>query len=136
MPSYFLTLNNTTYAPQYTADNYIGLSGSQLQGSGLGDDWQFGGSFSKIIGRHTIKAGADFETNNFTSPIAYSNEGFSVNQTASLGASSSGGNSWASLLLGIPSAGGYRNIFEDVRGRLDRRDLRRGSVQGDSSSHH
>ena len=62
-----------------TADSYIGLGGSQLQGSGLGDDWQFGGSFSKIIGRHTIKAGADFETNNFTSPIAYSNENFSVN---------------------------------------------------------
>jgi hypothetical protein len=109
-----MTLANKTYAPQYTADNYIGLGGSQLQGSGLGDDWQFGGSFSKIVGRHTIKAGADFETNNFTSPIAYSNENFSVNQTASLGSSSSGGNSWASLLLGVPAAGGYRNIFEDV----------------------
>ena len=116
MSPYFMTLNNTTYAPQFTADSYIGLGGSQLQGSGLGDDWQFGGSFSKIIGRHTIKAGADFETNNFTSPIAYSNENFSVNQTASLGSSSSGGNSWASLLLGVPSAGGYRNIFEDVWG--------------------
>jgi hypothetical protein len=116
MSSYFMTLANTTYAPQYTADNYIGLSGSQLQGSGLGDDWQFGGSFSKIIGKHTIKAGADFETNNFTSPIAYSNEDFSVNQTSSLGSSSSGGNSWASLLLGVPSAGGYRNILEDVWG--------------------
>lgn len=116
MSPYFMTLNNKTYAPQYTADNYIGLSGSQLQGSGLGDDWQFGGSFSKIIGRHTIKAGADFQTNNFTSPIAYSNENFSVNQTESLGANSSGGNSWASLLLGVPSAGGYRNIFEDAWG--------------------
>ena len=116
MSTYFMTLAGKTYAPQYTADNYIGLSGSQLQGSGLGDDWQFGGSFSKIIGRHTIKAGADFETNNFTSPIAYSNEDFSVNQTSSLGASSTGGNSWASLLLGVPSAGGYRNIFEKVWG--------------------
>ena len=78
MSPYFMTLNNTDYAPQYTADGYVGLSGSQLQASGLGDDWQFGGSFTKILGRHTIKAGADFETNNFTSPIAYSNIGFSV----------------------------------------------------------
>lgn len=114
MSSYFMTLNGTTYAPQYTADNYIGLSGSQLQASGLGDVWQFGGSFSKIIGRHTIKAGADFETNNFTSPIAYSNEDFSVKQTEDITSSGTNGNSWASLLLGIPSAGGYRNIFEDV----------------------
>ena len=46
-----------------------------MQGSGLGDDWQFGGSFSKIIGRHTIKAGVESQTNNFSSPIAYSNGG-------------------------------------------------------------
>ena len=116
MSPYFMTLNNTLYSPQFTADSYIGLGGSQLQGSGLADDWQFGGSFSKIFGRHTIKVGADFETNNFTSPIAYSNVNFSATQTASLGANSSGGNSWASLLLGFPSAGGYRNIFEDVHG--------------------
>ena len=78
MSNYFMTLNNTIYAPQFTADNYFGLGGSQLQGTGLGDIWQFGGSFTKIFGRHTIKAGADFESNDFTSPIAYSNENFSV----------------------------------------------------------
>ena len=76
MSTYWMTLNNTVYSPQYTAGSYIGLGGSQLQGSGLADDWQFGGSFSKIIGRHTIKAGADFETNNFTSPIAYASDDF------------------------------------------------------------
>lgn len=116
MSSYFMTLNGTTYAPQYSANSYVGLTGSQLQGSGLGDDWQFGGSFSEIFGRHTIKAGADFQTNNFTSPIAYSNVGFDVGQTSSLGSNSTGGISWASLLLGIPNSGGYRNIFEDAHG--------------------
>ena len=116
MSGYFMTLAGKTYAPQYSASNYVGLTGSQLQGSGLGDDWQFGGSFSKIFGRHTIKAGADFETNNFTSPIAYSNVGFDVTQTSSLGSNSVGGNSWASLLLGVPNSGGYRNIFEDASG--------------------
>jgi hypothetical protein len=65
--AYWMTLDSTLYSPQYTAGSYIGLGGSQLQGSGLGDEWQFVGSFSKIFGRHTIKVGADFETNNFTS---------------------------------------------------------------------
>lgn len=116
MSKFWMTLNNTVYAPQYTAGGYIGLSGSQLQASGLGDDWQFGGAFSKIIGRHTIKAGADFETNNFTSPIAYGGDDFESSQTSSLGASSTGGNSWASLLLGVPAAGSYRNIDEVVHG--------------------
>ena len=110
-----MTLKNTVYAPQYTANGYVGLTGSQLQASGLGDDWEFGGSFSKILGRHTIKAGADFETNNFTSPIAYSNIGFASMQTAGVGANQGvGGNSWASLLLGVPSSAGYRNIHEVV----------------------
>lgn len=115
MSPYFMTLNNTVYAPQYTANGYVGLSGSQLQASGLGDDWQFGGSFTKILGRHTIKAGADFVTNNFTSPIAYSNIGFASVQTAGVGANQGvGGDSWASLLLGVPSSAGYRNIHEVV----------------------
>jgi hypothetical protein len=113
---FWMTLNNTVYAPQYTAGSYIGLGGSQLQSTGLGDNWQFGGSFSKIIGRHTIKAGADFETNNFTSPIAYAGDDFEPQQTSSLGASSSGGNSWASLLLGFPNGASYRNILEDAHG--------------------
>lgn len=117
MSTYFMTLANKTYPPQYSASGYVGLTGSQLQASGLGDDWQFGGSFSKIIGRHTIKAGADIETNNFTSPIAYSNIGFDVPQTAGVGAlQGDGGNSWASLLLGVPASAGYRNIHEVVTG--------------------
>ena len=117
MSTYWMTLASKVYAPQFTANGYVGLSGSQLQASGLGDDWQFGGSFSKIIGRHTIKAGADIETNNFTSPIAYSNVGFDAPQTAGLGAQQGvGGNSWASLLLGVPTSGGYRNIHEVVTG--------------------
>jgi hypothetical protein len=113
---YWMTLDNKLYSPQYTAGGYIGFGGSQLQGSGLADIWQFGGSFSKIIGRHTIKAGADFQTNNFTSPIAYAGDDFESQQTSSLGAQSNGGNSWASLLLGYPNAGTYRNIFEDAWG--------------------
>jgi hypothetical protein len=117
MSTYWMTLNSTVYAPQYTAGSYVGLSGSQLQGSGLGDDWQFGGSFSKILGRHTIKAGADFETNNFTSPIAYSGEDFEPTQTSGVGANQGvGGNSWASLLLGVPNGASYRNIDEVVTG--------------------
>jgi hypothetical protein len=117
MSPYWMILNNTVYAPQYTAGGYVGLSGSQLQATGLGDDWQFGGSFTKILGRHTIKAGADFVTNNFTSPIAYSNEDFESVQTAGVGANQGvGGNSWASLLLGVPAAGGYRNIHEVANG--------------------
>jgi hypothetical protein len=113
----FMTLDNAQYAPQYTAGGYVGLSGSQLQGSGLADVWQFGGSFSKILGKHTIKAGVDIETNNFTSPIAYSGVDFEAQQTAGVGAEQGvGGNSWASEELGVPAGASYRNIDEVAKG--------------------
>ncbi len=117
MPTTFLTLNNTLWAPQYTANGYLGLSGSQLQQTGLADNWEFGGTFTKIIGKHTIKAGGDFQSNNFLSPIAYSNEGFAAQQTAGVGAQQGvGGNAWASLLVGNPASAGYRNIREYASG--------------------
>ena len=113
----WMTLDNKVLPPQFAADNYAGLTGSQLQGSGLADTWQFGGSFSKIVGKHTIKAGADFQTNNFTSPIAYSGAYFGVKQTAGVGVEQGvGGNSWASLLLGVPREANYRNIDEVAHG--------------------
>jgi hypothetical protein len=113
MSSYWMTLNNTTYAPQWGVDNYISLTGSQLQETGLADNWQFGGSFSKILGRHTIKAGGDFETNNFRSPIAYSSASFGTAQTAGLGAQQGdGGDAWASMLVGVAREASYRNILE------------------------
>jgi len=117
MSSAWMTLDNALHAPQFTAGGYVGFTGSQLQGSGLADNWQFGGAFTKILGRHTIKAGADIQTNNFTSPIAYSGIDFEAPQTAGLGADQGvGGNSWASLLIGVPSSASYRNIDEVASG--------------------
>lgn len=117
MSKYWMTLNNTQYAPQWSASGYVGLGGSQLQETGLADNWQFGGAFTKILGAHTIKVGADFQTNNFRSPIAYSSANFKSAQTAGLGDhQGEGGNSWASLLLGIPNEASYRNILEVAKG--------------------
>jgi len=117
MSKFFMTLDNTLYAPQWQPNGYIQLSGSQLQETELADTWQFGGSFAKILGKHTIKVGGDFETNNFRSPIAYSNVGFGTGQTAGLGAQQGqGGDAWASLLLGVPGSAGYRNILEVAHG--------------------
>ncbi len=114
MSKYWMTLDNTLYAPQWGADGYIGLTGSQLQETGLADTWQFGGSFTKILGRHTLKAGGDFQTNNFRSPIAYSGAFFGTAQTAGLGGNVQGvgGDAWASMLLGVPREANYRNILE------------------------
>lgn len=114
---YWMTLDNKLYAPQWGPAGYVGLTGSQLQETGLADTWQFGGAFTKILGTHTIKVGTDIQTNNFRSPIAYAGASFSSTQTAGLGAQQGqGGDSWASMLLGVPSEGSYRNILEVANG--------------------
>jgi hypothetical protein len=122
MSPYWMTLNNMLYAPQWAADGYVQLSGSQLQATELADNWEFGGSFTKVLGRHSIKLGADIQTNNFVSPIAYSEAFFGTTQTSGRGGAAQGlgGNSWASLLLGVPYGANYRNIREvDHGGWID-----------------
>jgi hypothetical protein len=121
MSPYWMNLNNTLYAPQWEVDGYAQLVGPQLQATELADNWEFGGSFTKVLGRHSIKLGADFQTNNFLSPIAYSEVSFGTNQTASRGSAAvSGGNAWASMLTGVPYQADYRNIREvDSGGWID-----------------
>jgi hypothetical protein len=115
--SAWMTLNSKLYAPQWSPDGYLGLNGSQLQETGLADNWQFGGAFTKIFGKHTIKGGGDFQTNNFRSPIAYAGESFGTAQTAGVGLQQGvGGNAWASMLLGVPRESSYRNILEVAGG--------------------
>ncbi|HLH04229.1 MAG TPA: carboxypeptidase-like regulatory domain-containing protein [Bryobacteraceae bacterium] len=113
MSSTFSTLQGKVYAPSMSMGPYLSFPYQALQETGLADVWQFGGNFSKILGKHTIKAGIDMDTNNFRSPIGYANDSFGPTQTAGLGVNQGvGGNSWASFLLGVPGGAAYRNILE------------------------
>jgi hypothetical protein len=118
MNTTFETLNGKQYAPMMSSiSGYLAWPNSALQGTTLANVWQFGGNFSRIIGKHTIKFGADIETNYFHSPIGYDTESFSTAQTAGLGATQGvGGNAWASFLLGVPSGASLRNVNEVAKG--------------------
>jgi len=114
----FETLNGKQYAPMLSSiAGYLSWPNSALQGTTLANVWQFGGTFSKIVGKHTIKFGGDIQTNYFHSPIGYDTESFAQAQTAGLGTEQGqGGNSWASLLLGVPSGAALRNVNEVAKG--------------------
>jgi len=118
---YWSNLHGTQYTPQFSANGYVGLApGSQTQGSVLADTWQGGGTFTKIVGKHTLKVGADFATNNMLSPIGYAGESFGIAQTAGLGDQQGvGGNPYASLLLGVPTEANYRNVTSRNTGGWD-----------------
>jgi hypothetical protein len=119
MNTTFETLNGKEYAPMISSiTGYLSWPNSALQGTEMADVWQWGGTLSKILGKHTIKVGADIQTNNFYSPIGYDTLSFSPAQTAGLGGAEQGvgGDAWASLLLGVPSGASLRNVHEVANG--------------------
>jgi len=94
--------------------SYLGGTGQSSQNTRYADDWTFGGSFTKIIGRHTLKMGVNFATNNTLSPIYNTDDGFSIVPTQ--GPQGQGGDSFASFLLGLPDNAGRRNVLETEHG--------------------
>jgi len=117
-----------TLTPKITIANYASTGGNNLQATQIANTYQFGGDFTKIIGRHTIKTGVNYQSNNFLGPIAGSSINFGASQTASLytqraaaGVSPTTGNALASFLLGIQTSSQRRDSLESEHG---------GSVNG------
>jgi len=105
----------STIVPVITVTGYLGGSSvNNYQDLQFADTYEYGGSFSKIWGRHNIKVGGIIATNNFTMPIASATEATSSFQTSNLehptspsGAST--GDALASFLLGVPNNAQIRN---------------------------
>jgi outer membrane receptor protein involved in Fe transport len=102
--------------PQVVIQGYIGNpnpsahGAAQIDNTHVSDIWEYGGDFTKTIGRHTFKAGANFASNNSNALYLNSNVQFEAANTAN--PALSGGNALASFLLGIPNNAGRRNVIE------------------------
>jgi hypothetical protein len=103
------------YIPTVGITGYAG-AGQHIQDTRLSDTWEFGGDFTKIAGRHTIKMGTEFETNNTRSPIYYSNVNFTSYQTSNLESPGDTGNALASFLIGVPDSAQRRNVLVATHG--------------------
>ena len=107
--------------PQVVIQGYIGNSNPSAHGAAQVDDthvsniWEYGGDFTKTIGRHTFRAGANFARNNANALYLNSNVQFAAANTANP-ADLSGGNAIASFLLGDPTEAGRRNVIETEHG--------------------
>jgi hypothetical protein len=105
------------FIPGMGASGYLGGNGQSVQNTRYADDWTFGGSFTKIIGRHTLKMGANAATNNTLSPIYSTGESFATIPTQNPTGSVAGtGDAFASLLLGLPDGANRRNVLETEHG--------------------
>ena len=106
--------------PELVIQGYIGNSNPAAHGAAQVDDtrvsdiWEWGGGLTKVVGRHTLRAGADFASNNSNALYLNSNLQFAAANTAAI--DGTGGNSLASFLLSVPVEAGRRNVIETEHG--------------------
>jgi len=117
--------NGVSMIPEVVIAGYIGNTNPSGHGAAQVDDthvsdiWEYGGDFTKTIGRHTFKAGANFASNNANALYLNSNVQFTAGNTANPNPAlntSPGGNALASFLLGDPNNAGRRNVIETEHG--------------------
>lgn len=105
--------NNVSMVPEVYIQGYIGSSNpgghseAQVDQTHASNIWEYGGNFTKTIGHHTIKAGADFASNNMDALYLNSSVEFLSANT---------GDGLASFLLGDPNNAARRNTVETTHG--------------------
>lgn len=110
-----------TVIPPISIPGYIGQGNNSYQAPNNSNTYEYGGSFTKILNRHTLKAGVVFATNNFTQPIVVASEAMSNFQTSNLehptsATGASTGDALSSFLLGYPTSALKRNTLEREHG--------------------
>jgi Carboxypeptidase regulatory-like domain/TonB dependent receptor len=107
--------------PLITIGGYTSTNGSNIQGTQIANTYEFGGDFTQIIGKHTLKLGYSFQTDGFYGPNVGAGEGTTSFQTSNLESPAGTGDALASFLIGVPNSSYRRDDLEQLHG---------GSVQG------
>jgi outer membrane receptor protein involved in Fe transport len=112
--------------PSSAIAGYASTSAYNGQTEQLANTYEYGGDFTKVLNRHTIKVGYIYSTENFVGPVYAAGESFSSFQTSNLenpqGPSGAGtGDGLASFLLGIPTGSFWRDALVTEHG---------GAIQG------
>jgi hypothetical protein len=107
--------------PGIAVTGYLSVPSSLYQDTTGSDVYEYGAAYSKILGRHNLKAGGLFATNNYREPVDAASEATSSFQTSNLEnpTSSSGastGDAMASFLLGVPTSAQRRASLEREHG--------------------
>ena len=102
--------------PSFSAAGYLGGQGENRQDTNYSNTWTFGGNFTKIVGRHTLKMGATFSTNNYNGQLYQLSQSFAATPTQNPVSAAGTGDALASLLLGYPDGANRRNMPETEHG--------------------
>lgn len=103
-----------TLIPQMIVSGYLsGGEGSAIQG--WSDVFDYRGDISFLRGKHLIKAGANFVTNDSRSTNNFAEESFSSYETSNL-ADSTGGDALASFLIGVSDTAERSAVLSRLNG--------------------
>ncbi len=111
-----LTSYNTsglTLYPGVNVDNWFS-GGENHTVNRPGDNWQIKGNYSKIIGNHTLRFGAEFIRADMGMVINYHSVNFREYETADPGNTGNTGNAIASALLNSPYTSTRRDLLESL----------------------
>ena len=103
-----------TLLPGVSVDNWFS-GGENNTVNRPGDNWSFKGNFSKIIGSHTIRMGAEFIRADMGMVIDYHGVNFREYETSNIVNSATTGYSVASALLNAPYQSTRRDLLESLR---------------------
>ena len=107
---------NTSFIPLVTIPGYTSTGGSNIQQTQLASTYEFGGEFSKVFGRHSLKIGYSLQTDGFYGPNVGAGEASSSFQTANPENPGGTGDAMASFLIGVPNSAYRRDDLEQVHG--------------------
>lgn len=111
---------STNVIPEISITGYASVAGTAYEDTTGSDIYEYGAAFSKIIGKHTMKVGGSFSTNNYHEPIVQSTEAMTTFQTSNLETPTVNGvqtgDALASFLLGAPDSAVRRSTLESEHG--------------------
>ena len=103
-----------TLFPNISVTDYFSGGESQQLNSPWAVVWQQKANFSKIIGSHTLKMGADINRTRFAGVVLNDNVGFTAFETANPESPGNSGSALASFLLNVPDNASRRNTLEST----------------------
>lgn len=106
--------SRSCYLPSISISGYGGW-GDIVFTTGASDIYQWNGSLIQIVGKHSFTMGADFNRQAFQRARTNSGVGYGTAQTSNL-ETSTGGDAFASYLLGLPVNANYSNLLESEHG--------------------
>ena len=105
----------TSYVPNVGVAQYFG-GGERIGCTRTSDTWQYKGTYTKIVGTHTLKFGAEYNVIGHLGRTDDHANGFSTVGTASPDNPGGTGHPLASFLLNVPNRWSRRDFHKRARG--------------------